>query len=201
MKRAMAMIALTGIVVAAWFSGLAWSGRLPSFVTHRFNPLVMRLGLAGGRRSPWGILEHTGRVSGRPHRTPLSLLGGAEGSHVFVRLSYGPDVHWVHNVRRAGHCRMQLHGTVLELDEPAVVPAVEDSMLPSVVRTALAAAGRSYLRLHVVERRPGTLDDLASDRRPIRLTGVGHAAYADGGIREGRSAARDRPREARGTSR
>jgi hypothetical protein len=33
-------------------------------VTHRFNPVVERLGLVGGRRSLWAMIEHVGRTIG-----------------------------------------------------------------------------------------------------------------------------------------
>ena len=45
---------------------------LRAFMTHRFDPVVMRLGLVGGRRSPWTTVEHVGRVTGAVHRTPVT---------------------------------------------------------------------------------------------------------------------------------
>jgi len=161
MTRTIRLLALLGVAIGAiWFAGVRRRGELPGLVTHRFNPLVMRFGLAGGRRSPWGILEHVGRTSGTIYRTPISIMGSSTDEHVFVRLSYGPHVHWVRNVQATGHCRLQLHETVFELDEPAVVPASDNPLLPPPVRRALEGAGRTYLRLHVHERIPGTLERL-----------------------------------------
>ena len=126
------------------------------FVTHRFNPLVMRLGLAGGRRSPWAIVEHVGRTSGKTYRTPI--LPRTAGDYAFVPLSYGSGVHWVNNVRTAGHCRIQLHETMLELDEPAIVGAGDNPTVPAPLRETLERTGRKYLRLHILQRAPGRFE-------------------------------------------
>ena len=147
---------------------------VPGFVTHRFNPLVMRFGLAGGRRSPWAILEHRGRISGTTYRTPISILEGSTDDHVYVRLTYGSDVHWVRNVRATGHCRVQSHATILDLDEPTVVTASQNVLIPGPIRSVLDLAGRTYLRLHIVARRPGTLVD--SPERSARAAATGPAS-------------------------
>jgi deazaflavin-dependent oxidoreductase (nitroreductase family) len=129
---------------------------LRAFVSARFNPVVMRLGLVGGRRSPWALLEHTGRRSGTAYRTPV--LPMVVGSHAFVPLPYGEEVNWVRNVRAAGHCRLQQHGAVLELDEPAIVTAGDHPGLPAWSRGSLERSGRRYLRLHVLAAQPGALE-------------------------------------------
>lgn len=133
----------------------AW---LRAFVTRRFNPVVTRLGLVGGRRSPWAYLEHAGRRSGTVHRAPV--LPMVVGDYVFVPLPYGVDVNWTRNVRAAGHCRLQRRGVVYALDEPAVVEAGEHPGLPARYRSVLERRRRRYLRLHVLSAMPGTLDDV-----------------------------------------
>lgn len=162
MKPTVRRLVAAGAAIAAF----ACIGRLirtsvPGVVTQRFNPLVMRHGLAGGRRSPWAILEHRGRASGATYRTPISILQGTSDDHVYVRLTYGSGVHWVKNVRATGRCRVQAHETILELDQPTVVRASENVLIPASIRTILDLAGRTYLRLHVVERRPGTFAESA----------------------------------------
>jgi deazaflavin-dependent oxidoreductase (nitroreductase family) len=165
MRRTMSLIGISGIVVGAiWFERVRRRGDLPRIVTHRFNPFVMRLGLAGGRRSPWAILEHVGRSSGTVYHTPMSILASATDDHVYVRLSYGADVQWVRNVRTAGHCRIQHHETILELDEPAIVDATENLQIPPRIRAALARAGRTYLCLHVLEKVPGAFTRPRAER-------------------------------------
>jgi deazaflavin-dependent oxidoreductase (nitroreductase family) len=157
MRRTMSLIGISGIVVGAiWFERVRRRGDLPRIVTHRFNPFVMRLGLAGGRRSPWAILEHVGRSSGTVYHTPMSILASATDDHVYVRLSYGADVQWVRNVRTAGHCRIQHHETILELDEPAIVDATENLQI---VHPTAGGAARSD---------PGDRGTGARDRPPRR---------------------------------
>jgi hypothetical protein len=129
------------------------------FVTRRFDPLVMRLGLAGGHVSSWGVVEHVGRVTGTFYRTPV--LPRVMDDHLFIPLPYGSDVDWVRNVRSAGHCRVQLHEVIFELDEPAIVSAAENSSIPPVIRAPLDRIGAHYLQLHVLDRAPGTFSHLA----------------------------------------
>ena len=157
MKRTIRLLALAGMAGAfIWFERVRRGGELAGLVTRRFNPLVMRFRLAGGQRSPWAILEHVGRTSRTTYHTPMSLVTGPGADHVYVRLSYGAGVHWVKNVQAAGHCRIQLHEEILELDEPAVVRASENPLVPPAFRAALDRRGRTYLRLHVLDRAPGT---------------------------------------------
>jgi deazaflavin-dependent oxidoreductase (nitroreductase family) len=168
MRRIVRLLEMSGIAIGViWLANVRARMRdhglslgevvghdLRGFVTHWFNPFVMGLGLAGGRRSPWAVLEHVGRASGTTYRTPIYAL--TAGDHVFVRLTYGTNVHWVRNVQAAGHCRMQVHETIFELDEPAIIPASENPLVPPALRRALDRTGRKYLRLHVLDRAPGT---------------------------------------------
>ncbi len=168
MKRIVRLLGLSGMAV-----GLIWyvrardrmrlTGETPrvalehdlrGFVTHRLDPLVTRFGLAGGRVSPWALLEHIGRTSGTVYRTPV--YASLSGDHAFIPLPYGMDVHWVRNIQAAGHCRVQVHETIIELDEPRVVTPDENPLLPASLRRALDRTGAMYLRLHVLDRAPGT---------------------------------------------
>jgi deazaflavin-dependent oxidoreductase (nitroreductase family) len=137
--------------------GPAWVRHL---VTNRFDPLVARYGLVGGRRSPWAFVEHVGRKSGTVRRTPI--LPRVSGDHVVVPLPYGRNAHWARNILAAGHCRLQLHEQVYELDEPQVLPATEVSELPRWQRGSLSGQVMEYLRLRVFSVRPGTLDSVGS---------------------------------------
>ena len=125
-----------------------------SLVTHRFDPLVLRFGLAGGRRSVWGVVEHAGRTTGTIYHTPVFPL--LAGDHLYIPLPYGADADWVRNVRTAGHCRLQAHETIYELDEPSVVGVEQNEILPDALRRTLGRIGSLYLRLHVLDRAPGT---------------------------------------------
>jgi deazaflavin-dependent oxidoreductase (nitroreductase family) len=199
MKRILRLLGTWAIVIGAfWLAGVRGRMRdqglsfgyvvshdLRRFVTDWFNPLVMGFGLAGGRRSPWAVLEHVGRTSGTTYYTPIYAL--TAGDHAFVRLTYGTDVHWVRNVQAAGHCRMQAHETIFELDEPAIIPASDNPLVPPALRGTLDRSGRKYLRLHVLDRAPGTFawrpPELASEpitSRPPAL--VIHAPEPTSGV-------------------
>jgi hypothetical protein len=129
---------------------------LRRFVTERYNPVMLRLGLIGGKRSAYGLLEHTGRHSGTVRRTPV--LPHIVGSHALIPLPYGRGVDWVQNVLAAGHCRLQLHEHVIELDEPQVRHPSEVEEVPDWRKLSVSGVPMEYLRLRVFSRRPGTLD-------------------------------------------
>lgn len=150
------LLALGAIVRAA----VAYWRRHPRVGTHLMNavvnPLILRRGLAGGERSEIGTIEHVGRVSGIRRYTPVHPERTADGFRIIVPL--GPHSEWARNVVHAGHCRLQLHDTVYELDEPALVPASEVSELPIVARTLMGALGFEYLRLRTFGEHPGLLE-------------------------------------------
>lgn len=131
------------------------------------NPILYRLGLVGGRRSSLGSVEYVGRRSGLLRQTPVYPF--ATDDHVIIGLPYGRDVDWARNVMASGHCRMQFHGQVYELDEPQVRASAELPELPE-RRKREFSASMEYLRLRVFHVRPGTFDsvsrkDAADERR------------------------------------
>ena len=136
---------------------------LRDFVTRRWNPMVERRGLVGGRRSRWAALEHVGRKSGRVYSTPV--FPHLVGDRMYIPLPYGVDVNWVRNVRGAGHCRMTYEGLRYELDEPAIVTAADRPDLPPRLRAMAMRLGNRYLRLHVLEIRPDVPETLPDAER------------------------------------
>lgn len=131
---------------------------LRSFISHRLDPLVVRLGLGGGRHSPWALVENVGRVSGHVYRTPVTPLpfdGGFE-----IPLAFGADVDWARNVLAAGRARLQLHDSIVEVDRPEIVEAAEARSLTPTVRRFATAQGYRYLRLHTVATMPGAFSHL-----------------------------------------
>jgi deazaflavin-dependent oxidoreductase (nitroreductase family) len=151
--------------------GPAW---FRHFVTYRFDPLVMGLGLVGGRRSPWAMIEHVGRRTGTVRRTPI--LPHVVGDHVLVPLPYGRAAHWVRNIQASGHCRMQLHERVYELDEPQVLAPDAVAELPAWQRESALQGPYEFLRLRIFRTLPGTLESVPADasgvtpeQRPVSL--------------------------------
>jgi deazaflavin-dependent oxidoreductase (nitroreductase family) len=120
------------------------------FVTHRFNSVVMTLGLAGDGWSPWGVVTHVGRTSGRTYATPI--LPHRAGDVVLIPLTYGSGVHWVRNVKAAGVATIRVHGHTFRVVDPVVEPASGAAPLLSAPWRALyrVIGMAGFLRLSIV---------------------------------------------------
>jgi hypothetical protein len=116
-----------------------------AFVNSVVNPLLLRRGLAGRGRSEIATLEHIGRRSGIKRLTPVHPEATESGFRIVVPL--GTQSEWARNVIAAGHCRLQLHDQVFDLDEPLMVGAAEAADLPWALRRLMAALGFKYLNL------------------------------------------------------
>jgi hypothetical protein len=119
------------------------------------NPFLVRTVSSGAGRSELGTIEHVGRRSGTRRLTPVYPVATADGFRILVPL--GLESRWAQNVLAAGHCRMQLHGTVYELDEPALLLPREMAELRTVIRFLAGQLGFMYLRLHRFADAPGSL--------------------------------------------
>lgn len=87
-------------------------------------------GLWAGRIAPWAIVEHVGRKSNRPYRTPV--LAFVDGGRISVALNYGADSDWVKNVLAAGEFTLVRGGRPLKIAGARLLPS--DS--PDVVKPA-----------------------------------------------------------------
>lgn len=98
----------------------------------RFNRRVMNpRGISGGR---WPVLVHTGRRSGKTHRTPIAAYPFDRG-YLFT-LNYGAESDWARNVVAAGRAGLEIDGERVELTHPRILPAREGyGMLPPGTRT------------------------------------------------------------------
>jgi deazaflavin-dependent oxidoreductase (nitroreductase family) len=94
-----------------------WLARFNRYVT---NPIQR---MWAGWAPTMGILEHVGRKSGKPYRTPLTVFSTDDG--VAILLTYGPDRDWLKNITSAGGGRMRRYGKTFELTEPRVMPKAE----------------------------------------------------------------------------
>ena len=91
----------------------------------RFNKRVTNpvQRLWAGRIPLHGILEHVGRRSGKPYRTPLVMfnaeIAGQPG--IAILLTYGPNRDWLKNIKAAGGGRIRRHGKTFGVTNPPVV--------------------------------------------------------------------------------
>jgi len=145
------------------------------FINEVIDPILVRRGISGSGRAEVGTLEHVGRRSGRRYLTPVHPEPTADGFRVIVPLGLRSE--WVQNVEAAGHCRLQLHDKVYELDEPALLLPREMAELPAVTRSVYGLLGFLCLRLHRFAERPGTLEETgevsqAAAQAPASESGV-----------------------------
>ena len=98
-----------------------WLARFNRHVTNRFWLLC------AGWIPAHGILEHVGRRSGKPYRTPLMAFNadvdGQPG--LAILLSYGPDRDWLKNLTAADNARMRRYGKTIDVAHPRVVARAE----------------------------------------------------------------------------
>ena len=104
------------------------------FNKHYFNPLMLKH--AGTIHSPFAVIKHIGRQSGKPYATPL--IAQPLGERFVFALTYGPNVDWYRNVLAAGKCALLRRGKEYLLENPITL-AQEDGLLafPRVLRSVL----------------------------------------------------------------
>jgi hypothetical protein len=127
-----------------------------TFTNGVVNTYLVQRGLSGSGRSELGTLEHVGRASGIRRLTPIHPVATADGFRIMVPL--GTQSEWARNVIGAGHCRMQLHDRVYELDEPVLLAPDELPDIPAPVAAVLDRLGFEYLLLRTFADRPGHLE-------------------------------------------
>ncbi|OBH52169.1 nitroreductase family deazaflavin-dependent oxidoreductase [Mycobacterium sp. E2479] len=93
---------------------------LARFNRHVTNPIQR---MWAGWLPPFGIVEHVGRRSGKPYRTPVNVFNadvdGKPG--VAIVLTYGPDRDWLKNLKAAGGGRVRSKGKTFGIADPRVV--------------------------------------------------------------------------------
>jgi deazaflavin-dependent oxidoreductase (nitroreductase family) len=87
------------------------------FNKRTLNPAV--LNFAGRPWSPYAVVHHVGRRSGRMYSTPVNVRPTPEG--FVIPLPYGSNVDWCRNVLAAGHCTISWNGNDYPVGEPEVI--------------------------------------------------------------------------------
>ncbi|MDH6198959.1 deazaflavin-dependent oxidoreductase (nitroreductase family) [Mycobacterium frederiksbergense] len=67
------------------------------------------------------VIEHIGRTSGKPYRTPVMAFVHARS--VSVVLNYGERSDWVRNIKAAGGAGVVHRGRRYQLTNPRIIPA------------------------------------------------------------------------------
>jgi deazaflavin-dependent oxidoreductase (nitroreductase family) len=113
--------------------------RLARFNRHVTNPIQRTW---AGWAPSFGILEHVGRRSGTPYRTPLNVFNAeVDGKPaVAILLTYGPDRDWLKNLNAAGGGRMRRHARTFRVINPQTV--TKEEAAPHVSGAARRVFGR-----------------------------------------------------------
>ena len=107
--------------------------------------------VAGLRHSPYSVVKHIGRKSGRPYETPV--IAHAVGDGFIIALPYGDDVDWCRNILAAGGCTITRGGVEHRVEVPEILdPSRALSELPRALPVVfrlfgLHARKMSFLRL------------------------------------------------------
>lgn len=93
---------------------------LARFNRHVTNPIQR---LWAGWLPGFAIVEHVGRRSGKPYRTPVNVFSATVDGKpgVAILLSYGPDRDWLKNLIAAGGGRLRRNGKSFGVADPRVV--------------------------------------------------------------------------------
>jgi deazaflavin-dependent oxidoreductase (nitroreductase family) len=105
-------------------SGMELPQGLARFNRHVTNPIQR---MWAGWAPSFAIVEHAGRRSGKPYRTPVNAFSvtvdGKPG--VAIALSYGPNTDWLKNLKAAGGGQMRRKAKSFGITDPRVVPKAE----------------------------------------------------------------------------
>lgn len=106
--------------------------------------------------SPFALLTHVGRRSGRAFQTPLGAFPFGDG--FVLAPAYGRDVDWCRNVLAAGMCALKWMGREYALERPELLPISQAmNAYPLLVRPFIVVPGtKQALWLH---RRPQDAQD------------------------------------------
>ncbi len=175
-----AVVAMAAAGVAAWRRNRRMgSARMNQWINPFIVRLIARRGLAGGGGGEFGVIEHIGRRSGTRRLTPVRVVATDDGYRIMVPL--GLESEWARNVLAAGHCRMQVAGTVYELDEPRLLVPGAMAELPAIGRAITGWLGFRYLRLRTFAQHPGNLAEAEAE---AQAPGIAEPASAEAPLAE-----------------
>jgi deazaflavin-dependent oxidoreductase (nitroreductase family) len=95
-------------------------GPFKRFLT-RYNNITRKV--SGTNRSPWGLLTHVGRRTGRIYQTSLGTYDYGDG--FLLPLGYGTHTDWYRNLMAAGTCELAWKGRTYHLVRPQLIVGSE----------------------------------------------------------------------------
>ena len=119
--------------------------RIRAFNKHIFNRLIHTF--AGAAHSPFALIRHVGRRSGKPYETPIIVMPFGDG--IVIALTYGPEVDWYRNVLAAGQATLRWHGRAYALEQPESIDRAQAlAAFPVLPRLILGLLGtRHFVRM------------------------------------------------------
>ena len=116
-----------------------------NFNKHYFNRLIQRF--AGVSHTPFALIRHVGRRSGKPYETPIIVMPQNHG--FVIALTYGPKVDWYRNVQSAEQATLLWHNQEYALKQPEVISAQAGlAAFPPPFRQILGLLGtRDFVRM------------------------------------------------------
>ncbi len=95
----------------------------------------------------FGLIEHTGRCSGRSYETPVFVFARPGGYS--LALAYGSHADWVRNVLAAGHATLRTRRRLVPVTDPEITHRTRHPDLPWLPRHAFGATGvHDFLELN-----------------------------------------------------
>jgi deazaflavin-dependent oxidoreductase (nitroreductase family) len=120
-------------------------------ITTRLANVVLAPIARQGWIGAWGLIEHSGRRSGRRYQTPVAILQA--GDRFVVPVPFGLGTQWVQNVLAAGGATLHWHGREVPVDDARIVAWTEVKPL---VRRSLGFVVRLTRIKDMVSVRPMT---------------------------------------------
>jgi deazaflavin-dependent oxidoreductase (nitroreductase family) len=121
--------------------------RVRVFNKHVTNKVLMNF--AGGYSSPFSILRHYGRKTGKKYRIPVIAVPAENG--FIIALTYGKKTDWYKNVKARGECVLKWKDMEFYLHIPRLIdPESALRAFPAFTRSALRFARVQYF-LHLTK--------------------------------------------------
>ncbi len=124
------------------------------------NPLILKF--AGTAPSPFAVIQHIGRRSGKRYQTPIIVRPTAGG--FVIALTYGPAVDWYRNWQATGRATLLWHGRIYTLAPPEPLHRAAALLaFPAPMGWILQRTGTRHF-VHIQAKTAGNKMPLAADK-------------------------------------